>query len=82
MKYKILNNDNRILRNILFEFFVGYQSDVFKTLELNKPGNYIYVKTDASHSKILWISNSHTIDAIEVKDSDFIELFKRSGKNV
>ena len=74
------NNDDRLLKNTIYEHYVGWQSEVYLLFEKIKEDTTLFVELDDKTRSIIQVKFASEIDEsqyYEISPSEFIDLFKR-----
>ena len=74
------NNDDRLLKNTIYEHYVGWQSEVYLLFEKIKEDTTLFVELDDETKSIIQVKFASEIDKVQysvISASDFIDLFKR-----
>ena len=73
------NNDDRLLKNTIYEHYVGLQSEVYLLFEKIKEDTTLFVELDDKTKSIIQVKFASEIDETQynvISASDFINLFK------
>lgn len=74
------NNDDRLLKNTIYEHYVGWQSEMYLLFEKIKEDTTLFVELDVETKSIIQVKFASEIDEsqyYEISPSEFIDLFKR-----
>ena len=75
------NNDNRLLKNTIYEHYVGGQSEMYLLFEKIKGADIVLaIEIDEGTNAIMQVKFASEIDENQysvISASDFIDLFKR-----
>lgn len=75
------NNDNRLLKNTIYEHYVGWQSEMYLLFEKIKEADIVLaIEIDEETNAIMQVRFASEIDENQysvISTSDFIDLFKR-----
>ena len=74
------NYDDRLLKNTIYEHYVGWQSKMYLLFEKIKEDTTLFVELDDETKSIIQVKFASEIDKVQysvISASDFIDLFKR-----